>query len=146
MRRQNDPLRLYLSYPMTLATAADQAMIERVRQCLRRYPDLVSFYDPDNDEDKNKPLWAIQDDDFSQLGAATALLAIVCPGTSNSKGQCAEIEWAVRSFDRPVVVFNPSEIVLPPWVDATLQNGRALWYFDFGSLLTGLRIVQTLCQ
>lgn len=138
LRRVKGPLRGYLSYPMTLATPDDQRIIDDLRCRLIGWTNLISLYDPDKDEDKQKTLWEIQNDDFRQLMNADLLIATITPGTKNSKGECAEIEWAVRVFNSPIFVWNPRCIQLPPWVDATLQNGRADYFFTFADLYNAL--------
>jgi hypothetical protein len=83
----------------------------------------LQTYDPEINEPQHVPLKDLQELDIQELSTADAMIVCWSRSTDQSKGVAAEIEWAVRFFHVPIIVFLTGDYHISPWTLSTLASG-----------------------
>jgi len=113
-------MRLYFSYPMTKRRSTDTRLIVMAREYLEARG--LDFYDPENDEPGGRTISFLQDFDFDEMFDSDGVFVVWSPSANRSMGVHAEIEWARRTFQIPIAVWDPQQLCVHPWTRATVGN------------------------
>lgn len=124
----------YLSHPMTKATTDEKQFHADFAKRLRE--NGIPIYDP-TDEPKNMTMRQTQNYDFRKLGKAKFMVMLWTETAPDSRGVNAELEWAVRCFNLPILLVTwsgYSQIQLELWPHATLLQAPLFRITYFGEL------------
>lgn len=128
-------MKLYLSTPMTVATPVDLALEEAVVAAVREQG--IEHYHPRSMEPKGLHMAALQAHDLKTMSGCDGLLTCWGPSAYQSAGVISELEWAVRIFRIPAVIYKPDpKTRIAPWCLATVNQEV---YGDLETVLWTLR-------
>jgi hypothetical protein len=113
-------LKIYLSYPMRIIAPQDLDARRELLQSVQYDRWIDSFHSPET-IDPALPLKEIQDLDFEEMRPCYGVLLVWSRSSHLSSGIVAEVEWARRIFNIPVVIWRSyARRPISPWIAANV--------------------------